>query len=346
MKTRIVLTVLVLALALAGPAQAAYELWVSGSERSLARFDGNTGAFIDWAARPPGYDASSPLRAPQGLTYAGGFVYVASWNSDEIFKFDPAGAYGSWSVFASGAGIGNPSDIVLGPDGNFYVTSQAQQAVVKVAPDGTIIGNFTSADGGILTMASGLDFGNDGDLYVSQYDTTGTRGAGFVAKYNGSSGVYLGNVLEARDATPIDFAHIKDVISYGDNIYAPVDNPYGQVYEVATDVPNVGNWIGTAFVGADYAERTSQGVSQITFGADGNLYAADAGWDVISSYNGTTGAIIHGGGASRSQPEPFIDNITALGGGSMTGLVFIPEPATLLVLLGGALTGLGLRRRR
>ena len=335
----LLMMIVAMLLALAVPAQAINELWVSGSERSLARFDGTTGAFIDWAARPPGYDASSPLRGPQGLTYAGGFVYVASWNSDEIFKFDPAGAYGSWSVFASGAGIADPRDMTLGPDGNFYVTSDTQQAVVKVAPDGTIIGNFTSADGGILTMPSGLAFGADGDLYVSQYDTTGTRNAGFVAKYDGSTGAYLGNVLEARDATPIDYAHIKDVISYGDNIYAPVDNPHGEIYQIATDVPNVGNWIGTVFAGEAWEDRLGQGLQQITLGPDGNIYIADAsaidpdtgaGWDCITSYDGTTGAIIHGGGADKGQPEPFIDNISSLGGGAVIGLVFVNDegPAT------------------
>ncbi|MEB3282313.1 MAG: hypothetical protein VKK42_25680 [Lyngbya sp.] len=85
-----------------------------------------TGEFIDIFASGNG------LFRPYGAAFGpDGYLYVSSFLSDEILRFD--GMTGAFvDVFASGngqpGGLNGPNDLLFGPDGRLYVTTQGSVA--------------------------------------------------------------------------------------------------------------------------------------------------------------------------------------------------------------------------
>lgn len=109
-----------------GPDGALYVSSGTETTGAILRFDPLSGA-------PKGTFATAPsLRRPYGHVFApDGFLYVASFRSDEILRFD--GTSGAFvDVFAAGTGIANglngPNDLLVGPDGALYVSTQGSVA--------------------------------------------------------------------------------------------------------------------------------------------------------------------------------------------------------------------------
>lgn len=97
---------------------------------AILRFDSKTGEFLDVFASGNG------LFRPYGAAFSpDGYLYVSSFLSDEILRFDATtGEF--FDVFASGngqpGGLNGPNDLLFGPDGRLYVTTQG-----SIAVDGT-----------------------------------------------------------------------------------------------------------------------------------------------------------------------------------------------------------------
>jgi DNA-binding beta-propeller fold protein YncE len=169
-------------------------LYVSsrGTDNAILCYNGTTGAFIN-AFVPTG---SGGLAGPAGITFgADGNLYVVSNRPSSVLRYEgpfgpspgsplpSSGQTGANFVVAGSGGLANPADLIFGPDGNLYVSSQStDQAVLKF--DGNT-GNFistyvTPGEGGLVTPR-GLAFDQDGRLYVAdignnaihRYDSTG-----------------------------------------------------------------------------------------------------------------------------------------------------------------------------
>jgi streptogramin lyase len=61
---------------------------------------------------------------------------------------------------------GRPPDVAAGPDGNMFVTEQDLNRVVRVRPDGGIIGQFALGAG---SSPQGIVAGADGNLWVAEF---------------------------------------------------------------------------------------------------------------------------------------------------------------------------------
>ena len=160
----------------------------SGTNTSgqILRYDGKTGAFLGIFAQGNG------MRRPYGNAFGpDGNLYVASFRSDQILKFD--GKTGAFiSVFATGNGtaagmLNGPNDILFGPGGKLYVTTQGSVAdgnggisykydsqvlrydVVTGAGEVFAPAPTPTPNGAGYISLLGLVFGPDGLLYTSDF---------------------------------------------------------------------------------------------------------------------------------------------------------------------------------
>jgi sugar lactone lactonase YvrE len=140
-------------------------------------------------AAPPGTVAAG-LANPRGIAVAAdGTLYVADAGANDLLRVDPQ--TGQTSLVTTFAGIprptanparggreGNnpvPSDVVIGPDGNFYVglltgfpTVEGGAKVLRVTPGGAVseaVAGLTSVSG--LNDPDSVAFDWAGNLYVA-----------------------------------------------------------------------------------------------------------------------------------------------------------------------------------
>lgn len=169
---------------------------------AILRYDGQTGAFLDTLAS--GAEPGSPLYRPYGTAFGPeGLLYVASLMTNQILRYDTAGAL--IDVFASGdgldsLGLNGPNGLAFDDDGRFlYVTTEGDSLVCPGAPmeghckpvftggypslvlryevatgEKTVFARPPMADSTAPSLA-GIDFGPDGRLYVSDFSVNVVR---------------------------------------------------------------------------------------------------------------------------------------------------------------------------
>ncbi|QDT96317.1 GEVED domain-containing protein [Gimesia aquarii] len=134
----------------------------------ILRYDGLTGAFIgEFVARNEG-----GMGKPYGMTFdSNGNLYVASFSTNEILKFDSNGDVvpGGPFIAAGTGGLANPRGLTIGPDGLLYVANGATESILRFDPDtGDFIDNYTF--GRAVQLPYGVTFGPDNNLYVVDTD--------------------------------------------------------------------------------------------------------------------------------------------------------------------------------
>ena len=234
-------------------------LLTSFSGSSVERFDAftgeNLGSFIS---------ANSG-----GLTNAAGVavgpdsnVYVTSWGSNEILRYD--GETGSFiDVFAAGNGLFRPNNIILRDD-TFYVsqTGSGQSGFVRRydAHTGDFIDNFLDVDFG-----DGILFGLD-SVYVSAF-------GGGVNSYDLSDGSLIEEFIgegEGGLQNPTALLQRDDgsflVSSFGTNSI--------KLYDAN------GNFVSDVITGLFQPEG-------LAIGPDGALYAGSFGSGLVNKYDPT-----------------------------------------------------------
>jgi len=152
-------------------------------------FDLKTGAFNERFSKPHlSYTAAGinddGLNQPFGLIYdPGGNLLVASYGTDSVRRYD--GRTGVFiDTFACGHHLVQPRNIVYGPDGNLYVTSGNHRVLRFDGKTGSFIDTFVAPSSGGLNDPYGLEFGDDGNLYVI------SGGTNSVLRYDGLTGSF------------------------------------------------------------------------------------------------------------------------------------------------------------
>ncbi len=73
----------------------------------------------------------------------------------------------------NGTHLNDPSDIILGPDGNLYVSSTSTDSVLRYNSEtGELLDEFVAPESGGLNGPESLAFGPDGNLYVNSSTPT------------------------------------------------------------------------------------------------------------------------------------------------------------------------------
>jgi hypothetical protein len=190
---------------------------------SVERFDGKTGAFLDYFVKPNSGGIEHPsymVFGPDGLNDGKLDLYVANAHDGNILRYDGA-TRAFKGVFVSGGtgGLDSPQGMVFGADGNLFVASGnwfngingpfytgdfPPGAVLRYqgptgANPGAFLGTFVAGGSGGLGNPAGLIFGPGGDLYVSSAVVTGrsanvqvVSGTSEVLRYDGATGAFLG----------------------------------------------------------------------------------------------------------------------------------------------------------
>lgn len=133
--------------------------------------------------------ALSSLNQPEGLLFFGGNLYIA-----EVSNIDPTMAMVSKYDFvnpkttfiAHGASLNQPTDMVIGPDGQMYVTDVTGFNVHRfnVSNPNT---NSVFASGTGFNSPTGLTF-FAGHMFVSNYGTGSPDG--FLSEFNATTGAF------------------------------------------------------------------------------------------------------------------------------------------------------------
>ena len=93
-------------------------------------------------------------------------LLVTNNDSHQILRYDDTtGAF--LGVFASGGGLVGPAGMVIGPDGNVYVSSETTNSIKRFdGTTGAYIDDFISPLSGGLRLPYGLEFGPDNNLLM------------------------------------------------------------------------------------------------------------------------------------------------------------------------------------
>ena len=100
--------------------------------------------------------------------------------------------------------------MTVGPDGNWYISSDTNEVLRYSGATGAFLGVFVSAGSGGLINPRGLVFGPDGDFYVASYNSSA------VLRYDGATGAFLGTHVRAqqrRARSP------GELLFHGDSLY-------------------------------------------------------------------------------------------------------------------------------
>jgi DNA-binding beta-propeller fold protein YncE len=209
------------------------------------------------------------MTAIVGLATAADVVYVTSFDSDSVLKFDantgaPLGVF----VPAGSGGLNGPTGLTFGPDGHLYVSSFVfNHNVLKYhGKSGRCLGVFVPEGSGGLQGPMDLSFGPDGNLYVmSSY-------AGGVFRYNGLTGAFID--------------HFTAQPSGGE----AKRWRRGFIYASSHTSDEVLRFNGrTGVLMGPITEGFLDWATGFDFGPDGNVYVASFFDDSVMKFNFTTG---------------------------------------------------------
>ena len=276
------------------PLAHADELFVCGwLSKSVVRFDASTGALVD----TPIPSQSGGLGLCHDIACGpDGALYVASYDTDEVLRFDADGQPLGVFVTSGDGGLNGPADLDFGPDGNLWVASLIQGAVLRFdGQTGAFLGAVVPAGANGLSGVEAIRFGPDGNLYV----VSGAQNR--VYRYDGQTGAFI-DIFVA----PGNLLNDPHYCIFG---------PDGNLYVSSFGSSRVNRYDGQTGAFIDTFVPPGDGLQQphgIAFGPDGDFYVASFGNDRVLRYDGDGN---------------FKQSFTTAGAGGLNGptnLMFVP----------------------
>ncbi len=126
----------------------------------------------------PGTGAGQ-FQRPSGLVWHGGKVFIADAINNRIHIFSDAGKYiallGAGADGKSALTFNLPYDITLAPDGNFYVIEYGGGRLLRISPDGKLLGQYGHTGRGDGEFATPWGLTVDSQMRVLVADTMNRR---------------------------------------------------------------------------------------------------------------------------------------------------------------------------
>jgi sugar lactone lactonase YvrE len=268
----------------------------------------------------PSGTASVGINGIRGITFDNGpsdphsgDMFVTGWLSHSVARFDWATQTYQSFVAPDSGGLSQARGIAVGPDGNVYVSDQAQNIIFRYegstgAPlpaTGQTGAVFVPAGSGGLSKAADVTFGSDGNLYVCSDNTNQ------ILEYQGPAGLSPGAFLRVfvsvtNGSSPSNLTFGPDGNLYVSLYDAAGISAYGQVnrYDGSTGAP-----IGTGV----FVPLASAGLIQpreIVFDPQGtNMYVVEdlTGNGYVSTLPGPMGQILRYQGPNGQNPGAYVE---------------------------------------
>lgn len=164
-------------------------IYVASEESNMVlRFDGSTGDFVDrfvWDDPDTPEDESGGLDGPGAVLFGrDGNLYVSSFDSDAVLRFDGSGTFDTLFVTPQKGGLNGPdAGMVFGPDGDLFVPGYYSNTVARFdASTGAHLEDFTPTD--MLAQPRTLVFRDD-FLYVAN------EGSDEILRFDGTNGEFV-----------------------------------------------------------------------------------------------------------------------------------------------------------
>jgi hypothetical protein len=207
-----------------------------------------------------------------------------------VLRFDWASQTYQPFVSPGSGGLQHVGGITFGPDGNLYVTSQDQSAVLEYdGTTGSFLRVYVSAGAGGLNSAYGIKFAPDGNLYAC------SSGSNQILKYEGPGspdgvppGQFLGVFANTQHTFPFNFDFGPDgnvYVSCPENPTNTNDDSFIDRY-YGPSSPFAGQFIGTFVANGTGGLNDSR---TPLFDSQGNLYVADDHLNEVLEYQGPNG---------------------------------------------------------
>ena len=138
--------------------------WKGATARSLSRKPRQHRSVVMALLLAAGLGSAGPaLAQPSGLL-------VGSFVTDDVLRYNAASGL-FVNVFASGNGMDGPIDIILGTDGQLYVSSTLSESILRFDATGEFVDEFVAPGSGGLDGPQGMAFGPDDNFYVGSRRT-------------------------------------------------------------------------------------------------------------------------------------------------------------------------------
>lgn len=229
-------------------------------------------------------------------------LYIGDAKDSTVKRFDvPSGEFGDTLVTHDSGGLNSPRGLLFDQTGNLLVANQN----VNLPIPGEILrydgktGKFLGAlvpstDPNTPFAPRGIVLGNNNTLYVADLIASDNKSPGRVARYDASTGAFLGNL----DTTGFTGQFYPRSLVFGPDgmLYVSVRNipsPLGG--EVLRFDPTTGKFLNI-FVASDSTNDLNR-PEGLVFGPDGNLYITSfrtdtSDTDKILRFNGAAGTYL------------------------------------------------------
>ena len=117
--------------------------------------------------------APGQFQRPSGLAWHDGKIYVADAINSRVLIFTDAGKFDG--LFGPSIAFKLPYDITFAPDGNFYVIEYGAGRLSRIAPDGTLLGQFGHTGSGPEEFATPWGITVDSQMRIRVADTKNRR---------------------------------------------------------------------------------------------------------------------------------------------------------------------------
>ena len=238
------------------------------------------GAPVDNLLSHPGEfipNGSGGLACTGGVIFGpDGNMYVASYGSNKIIKYDGiTGNYLGDFVASGSGGLQSPWGITFGPNGNLYVANEvSDKSILEYSGvDGSFVRNFVDVVVGPMGISRYFSFGPDNNLYVVNL------GNNKVLRYDGTTGAFMG-----------EFTSGYTFNVPGDVIF----DANGYMYVSNSGTNQILRFNGTtgAFIDVFASGGGMNFPIDLLIGPNGNLFVASYYGGEVHEFNGTTGAYI------------------------------------------------------